>query len=62
MEKTKDFFYNKNDFIVAFIVLAIAILIIYFRVADILSYPAEHVANQVDTQSVTEEQLQETTK
>ncbi len=38
MNKIKDFFYNKNDIIVAVIILCIAVAVIYFRVQNILEY------------------------
>lgn len=39
MNKIKDFFYNKNDIVVALLILAIAMTIIYFRVIAIMEYP-----------------------
>ena len=39
MNRIKDFFYDKNDIIVALIILAAAAFIIYVRIGDIMSYP-----------------------
>ena len=39
MDKLKDKFYNINDIIVALLILAVAITIIYFRVTAIMDYP-----------------------
>lgn len=39
MNRIKDFFYDKNDIIVAFIILLAAAVIIYFRIGDIMKYP-----------------------
>ena len=43
MEKLKDFFYNKNDVIIALLILAVAALIIYFRVRAIMAYPQKQM-------------------
>lgn len=48
MEKLKDFLYSKNDIIVAFIILAIALTIISFRVMAIMEYPKTLAAEQAD--------------
>lgn len=45
MNKIKDFFYNKNDIVVALLILAIAIAIIYFRIIAIMEYPKTINAN-----------------
>ena len=45
MNKLKDFFYNKNDILIALIILAIAAIVILWRVDAILSYPETLVAN-----------------
>ena len=53
MNKLKDFFYNKNDILIALIILAVAAFVILWRVDAILSYPETLVANagtQVDNQ------------
>lgn len=39
MNKIKDFFYNKNDILVALLILAAATFIIYLRIETIMSYP-----------------------
>lgn len=39
MNRIKDFFYDKNDIIVAFLILAAAAFVIYLRIGDIMSYP-----------------------
>lgn len=39
MNKIKDFFYDKNDILVALIILAAAAFIIYIRIGDIMAYP-----------------------
>ncbi len=46
MEKFKDFLYNKNDIVVAIIILLIALTIIAFRVKDIMQYPKELAEQQ----------------
>ena len=38
MEKLKDFLYNKNDLIIALLILAAAAAVIYFRLRAIMSY------------------------
>ncbi len=38
MNKIKDFFYNKNDIIIAVIILLIAAGVIYWRVGAIIDY------------------------
>jgi hypothetical protein len=40
MNKLKDFLYNKNDIIVAVIILLTAAAVIYFRIAAIMDYPS----------------------
>ena len=55
MNKIKDFFYDKNDVIVALIILAVAVFIIYVRIGDIMKYPETLVAtNQTTTSAVSE--------
>ncbi len=39
MDKIRDFFYNKNDIIVAIIIFCIAGVVIYLRIAAIMDYP-----------------------
>lgn len=43
MEKLKDFFYNKNDVIIALLILACAAAIIYFRIRAIMAYPQQQM-------------------
>lgn len=40
MDKIRDFFYNKNDIVVAILVLVIAGVLIYFRINAIMDYPS----------------------
>ena len=44
MNKLKDIFYDKNDILVALIILAIAAVIIFWRVDVIMAYPETLVA------------------
>ncbi len=46
MNKFKDFVYNKNDIIVALIILVIALAIIAFRIVAIMEYPKTLAAEQ----------------
>lgn len=46
MNKLKDIFYDKNDILVALIILAIASLVIVTRIDAIMAYP-EHMAKQL---------------
>ena len=39
MEKFKNFFYNKNDIIVAILILTIAVFVIAFRIKPLMDYP-----------------------
>ena len=39
MNRFKDFFYNKNDIIIAIVILIIAAGVIYFRIQAIMNYP-----------------------
>ncbi len=43
MEKFKDFLYNKNDIIIALLILALAACVIYNRVMAIMNYDAADV-------------------
>ena len=45
MNKLKDFFYDKNDILVAFIILVVAALIVLWRVNAIMEYPSTLVAS-----------------
>ena len=38
MEKFKNFFYNKNDIIVAILILTIAVFVIAFRIKSLMDY------------------------
>lgn len=49
MEKLKDFLYNKNDLLVALIILVIAAAVIFFRVEAIMAYPETLVKEQQQT-------------
>lgn len=56
MNRIKNFFYDKNDIIVAFLILAAAAFIIYLRIGDIMSYPdtlLQSTAAQQTTQQTT---------
>jgi hypothetical protein len=46
MDKIRDFFYNKNDVVVALLILLIAATVIYFRVNAIMDYPSVMAAEQ----------------
>ncbi|MEG0157354.1 MAG: hypothetical protein RR626_08475 [Anaerovoracaceae bacterium] len=57
MEKFKDFFYNKNDIVVAVVIFLIAAAVIYFRFNAIMEYPQTLVeAYSGENKSVTTEQ------
>lgn len=43
MEKIKDFFYNKNDVLIALLILAGAAAVIYFRIRAIMAYPEQQM-------------------
>lgn len=60
MNRIKDFFYNKNDIIVALIILAAAAFIIYLRIGDIMSYPETLADTSVVDQSTMESSSQST--
>ena len=49
MERFKDFLYNKNDILVALIILAIAAAVIVFRIDAIMEYPKALVEQQMQT-------------
>lgn len=49
MKKFKDFIYDKNDIIIAVLILAIAALIIAWRLDVILQYPKQLINNDADT-------------
>lgn len=54
MDKLKDFFYNKNDIIVAVIILLVAAFVIYSRIGAIMNYPetisSENVKEEIKTE------------
>ena len=50
MNKIKDFFYNKNDIIVVFLILAAAAFVIYDRMEVVMSYP-EVYAQSIEQES-----------
>ena len=60
MEKFKDFLYNKNDIVVAIVILAIALTVIAFRVMDIMKYPAERAQQQADAVQSVQQQDEQT--
>lgn len=41
MERFKDFFYKKNDIILALVILVVAFVIIASRVSAIMDYPSK---------------------
>lgn len=43
MGKIKDFFYNKNDVIIALLILAVAAVVIYSRVRAIMAFPQQQI-------------------
>lgn len=49
MKKFKDFIYDKNDIIIAVLILAVAALIIAWRLDVILQYPKQLIDNDADT-------------
>ena len=49
MKKFKDFIYDKNDIIIAVLILAVAALIIAWRLDVILQYPKQLINNDADT-------------
>lgn len=49
MKKFKDFIYDKNDIIIAVLILAVAALIIAWRLDVILQYPKQLINNGADT-------------
>ena len=49
MEKLKDFIYDKNDILIAFIVMAIAALIIFWRLDAIMQYPEKILETAQET-------------
>ena len=45
MKKLKDFIYDKNDIIIAILILAAATLVIFWRLSVILEYPKQLLGN-----------------
>lgn len=45
MNKIKDFFYDKNDILIALILVALATVVILWRAEAIMDYPSQLVAN-----------------
>ena len=45
MKKFKDFIYDKNDIIIAVLILAVAALVIFWRLNVILEYPTQLLGN-----------------
>ncbi len=57
MERFKDFLYNKNDIIVALVILIVALSIIAFRIVAIMDYPKTLAAEQAEkVQTVQQEE------
>lgn len=54
MKSFKDFYYDKNDIIIALLILLIAGLIIAWRINVIMDYP-QTLAKETDTTQTTEE-------
>ena len=61
MKKLRDFFYDKNDIILALIILAVAGLLIVWRVDVIMAYP-ETLAKETKTEKTTKHDAVDTTK
>lgn len=55
MKRLKDFFYDKNDILIALAILVIAALLIIWRMEVIMDYP-KTLAEQTGTVSTTEEE------
>mgnify|MGYP003376525396 FL=1 len=57
MERFKDFLYNKNDIIVALVILIVALSIIAFRIVAIMDYPKTLASEQAEkVQTVQQEE------
>ena len=54
MKRFQDFFYDKNDIIIALLILCIAGLVIMWRIDVIMDYP-QTLAKETDTVQTTEE-------
>ena len=55
MEKFKNFFYNKNDIIVAILILTIAVFVIAFRIKSLMDYPKTLSEDKYTTTTKTEQ-------
>ncbi len=54
MNKIKDIIYNKSDILIALLILAIAALIIFWRLSIILEYPKELIGTDEASEVLTE--------
>ena len=54
MNKIKDIIYNKSDILIALLILAIAALIIFWRLSIILEYPKEILGTDEASEILTE--------
>ena len=54
MNKIKDIIYNKSDILIAILILAIAALIIFWRLSIILEYPKEIIGTDSESEVFTE--------
>lgn len=59
MKRFQDFFYDKNDIIIALLILCIAGLVIMWRIDVIMDYP-QTLAKETDTVQTTEENAVDT--
>ena len=55
MNRIKDFFYDKNDIIVAVIILIAAAVVIYMRVDKIMDYPETLLSSSAAQETVQQE-------
>ena len=55
MEKFKNFFYNKNDIIVAILIFTIAVFVIAFRIKSLMHYPKTLSEDNYTTTTKTEQ-------
>lgn len=61
MEKFKNFFYSKNDIIVALLILTFAVCLIGFRIKALLDYPKTLSEDKYTTTTKTEQTQQKNT-
>lgn len=62
MKKLKDFLYDKNDILIAFLILVVASLLIIWRMDAIMKYPETLISDSGDTtHEVTERGPEQTT-